>query len=295
MDSARHFNTARTLAAICKMPGSANTKARKLSLGIFLFLLFAASAALLLLATQWPSPPMHDNFVLVEAGTFRMGSESGEWDEKPIHAVTISKPFYISRNEVTQKLWQEVMGPNPSFFKGDNLPVENVTWYDALSFCNALSARAKLTPVYSGGSGHIFCDFSANGYRLPTEAEWEYAAGGGNKSGDFTYSGSNSARDVSWFNANSERRTHEIGQRQPNELGLYDMSGNVFEWCWDLYDSYSAAPQNDLQGSLKGSLRVFRGGSWHNNIKAVRVTDRYSHNPSYWNYNLGLRLVRTAE
>ncbi len=137
-----------------------------------------------------------EGFVLVEAGTFRIGSTNGDYDEKPVHEVTLSRSFYMSQYEVTQKQWREVMDTNPSHFKGDGLPVERASWYDAVEYCNRLSRREGLTPCYSGSGNNIVCDFSAAGYRLPTEAEWEYAARGGNKSRGYTYSGSNSAVDV---------------------------------------------------------------------------------------------------
>jgi formylglycine-generating enzyme required for sulfatase activity len=233
-------------------------------------------------------PPPPEGFVLVETGTFQMGSTDGEVDEKPVHRVTISRYFYMSQYEVTQKQWREVMGTSPSYFTGDDLPVEQVSWYEAVEYCNRLSLKEGLTPCYSGSGDRIRCDFSANGYRLPTEAEWEYAARGGNRSQGYAYSGSNEAGGVGWYYENSGNRTHPVGRARPNELGLYDMSGNVWEWCWDWYADYNSSP-------ILGSNRVLRGGSWRNSAGYLRAAYRKYDTPSSRGNYLGFRLVRTAE
>ncbi len=240
-------------------------------------------------------PPVPEGFVLVEAGTFQMGSTDGDSDERPVRQVTISRSFYMRQYEVTQKQWREVMGTNPSHFKGDDRPVEQVRWYDAEEYCNRLSRIEGLTPCYSGSGDNIACDFSADGYRLPTEAEWEYAARGGNKSRGYEYAGSNSAGDVGWHGVNSGGKTHPVGQKRPNELGLYDMIGNVWEWCWDWYGKYSSSSQTDPRGPSSGSHRVLRGGSWNNGTRHLRVAGRHDYTPSRRNYFLGFRLVRKAE
>ena len=165
--------------------------------------------------------------VLVEGGTFNMGSNDGENNEKPVHPVIINS-FYISKYLVTQAQWQTVMGNNPSSNKCDNCPVENITCDEAQAYCRKQSRLTDKT------------------YRLPTEAEWEYAARGGNKSGGFLYSGSNDIAEVGWYGDNSEGKTRPVGQKQPNELGLYDMTGNVWEWCSDWYDE-----------NYSGSIRCF--------------------------------------
>ncbi|GJQ32988.1 MAG: hypothetical protein HBSAPP04_18270 [Ignavibacteriaceae bacterium] len=246
---------------------------------------------------------------MVEGGSFMMGSNTGDPDEKPVHKVTLSS-FFIGKVPVTQALWREVMGNNPSRFKGDNRPVECVSWYEAVEFCNRLSRREGLSGCYkeverekTGLVGSLFgqktkvmlYDFNANGYRLPTEAEWEYAARGGNKSRGFKYSGSNDLDQVGWYDNNSGSATKEVGTKQPNELGLYDMSGNVWEWCWDWYSNsyYSSSIQTDPRGPNAGSNHVKRGGSWNYLAEHCRVANRDISNQDSMYFNLGFRLVRT--
>ncbi|WP_288607532.1 formylglycine-generating enzyme family protein [uncultured Prevotellamassilia sp.] len=218
-----------------------------------------------------------NNMVYVSGGTFTMGgtSEQGseaEANEKPTHSVTLSS-YYICKYEVTQALWQAVMGSNPSFFKGDNLPVEYVSWNDCQTFINRLNS------------------YTGRNFRLPTEAEWEFAARGGNYSRHYKYSGSNYISDVGWYDDNSGNRTHPVGTKQANELGLYDMSGNVWEWCSDWYGSYSFYSQNDPTGPNSGSYRVNRGGGWNFYAWLCRSSIRYYYSPNYTHYDLGLRLV----
>ena len=188
------------------------------------------------------------DMVRVEAGTFTMGATSEMKDsydsEKPAHQVTLTNDYYIGKYEVTQALWQAVMGNNPSEFKGDNLPVENVNWNDCQKFISKLNLITGKT------------------FRLPTEAEWEYAARGGNKSRGYQYSGSNNLSDVAWYYKNSGIKTHAVGTKQANELGIYDMSGNVSEWCQDRYGDYSKSSQTNPKGSTSGALRVLRGGCY---------------------------------
>ena len=211
----------------------------------------------------FPPPGM----VFVAGGTFQMGSSSGDSDEKPIHTVTVSS-FFMDKTEVTQAEYRKVMGKTPSHFRGcDDCPVEKVSWHDA-------NAYAKKV-----------------GKRLPTEAEWEYAARGGNKSKGYTYSGSNDLDAVAWYTNNSGSKTHPVAQKQPNELGLYDMSGNVWEWCSDWYGDYSSSPQTDPQGPNSGASRVLRGGSLHRYDNSCRVADRYGRNPDYGSDFNGFRLV----
>ena len=217
------------------------------------------------------------NMVKVEGGTFTMGaiSEQGSdaWDdEKPTHSVTLSS-FYLCKYEVTQALWRAVMGDNPSSFKGDNLPVEQVSWYDCQTFISRLN------------------NLTGKNFRLPTEAEWEYAARGGNRSRGYKYSGSNALSDVAWYEDNSGHKTHPVGSKSPNELGLYDMSGNVWEWCSDWTGTYSSTAQTHPTGPSGGSRRVNRGGSWYSGARLCRSSIRDSHEPVYFGGGLGLRLA----
>jgi formylglycine-generating enzyme required for sulfatase activity len=232
----------------------------------------------------------------IPAGTFTMGctSEQGSdcYDsEKPAHHVTISKDFYLMENEVTQALYQRVMGENPSSFKGANRPVETVSWYDAVKFCNKLSQMEGLDQCYTiKGSDVSWSNKSCNGWRLPTEAEWEYAARGGQS---YKYAGSNSVDEVAWYYGNSRDGTHPVGQKKPNGFGLYDMSGNVYEWVWDWYGDYSSQSGTDLVGPSGGQYRVYRGGSWFNGARRARVSNRDNNNPDYESFYLGFRPGRT--
>ena len=215
--------------------------------------------------------------VRVEGGTFTMGATAEQGSdasirEKPTHQVTLSS-YSIGKTEVTQDLWQAVMGSNPSKFKGSSLPVETVTWEDCQIFITKLN----------GLTGKKF--------RLPTEAEWEYAARGGNKSRGYKYSGSNTLSNVAWYNDNSADKTHPVATKAPNELGLYDMSGNVWEWCCDWYGDYSSSAQYNPTGPNSGSYRVFRGGSWNSDAGRWRVSDRNFMFPWYLGHHLGLRLA----
>ena len=235
------------------------------------------------------------DFVRIEGGTFQMGNASGgNDDERPVHTVTV-KSFSMGKYEVTQKEYQEVMGTNPSNFKGDSRPVENVSWFDAVEYCNKRSVKEGLTPAYRGSGNSISCDWNANGYRLPTEAEWEYAAKGGNRDPMvYTYSGSNSAGAVAWYKDNSGSSTQPVGGKAPNSLGLYDMSGNVWEWCWDWYGAYPSGAQTDPKGASSGSLRVLRGGFWVNSAEDVRAAGRGYNNPNDRGSDGGFRLARNG-
>ncbi|RLW70008.1 MAG: hypothetical protein B6D68_01375, partial [spirochete symbiont of Stewartia floridana] len=200
----------------------------------------------------------------------------------------------MSKYEVTQGEWREVMGSGPSHFSGDNLPVEQVSWYDAVAYCNALSVQKNLTPVYTINGTSVTADWSADGYRLPTEAEWEYAARGGNASKGYLFAGSDDDREVAWHDYNSGDAAHPVGGKAPNELGLHDMSGNVWEWCWDWYggDYYESSPSSDPRGPASGSHRVNRGGSWGSNYWRLRSATRNIYGPGDSYYFLGFRLVR---
>lgn len=244
-------------------------------------------------------------WIFVEGGSFMMGSSDGDRDEKPVHKVTLSS-FLIGKYEVTQKEWTEVMGNNPSHWQKGNLPVEQVNWYDAVDYCNKRSLKEGFQPCYSisgntspssWSQGTIICDWKATGYRLPTEAEWEFAARGGNLSKGYKYSGSNDIGSVAWYKGNSRNRTKPVGNKQPNELGIHDMSGNVWEWCWDWYDSgyYAMSSISDPSGAGSGSSRVLRSGSYYNNDSNCRVSNRTYDLPDYGYYSSGFRLSRTIK
>ena len=216
--------------------------------------------------------------VAVKGGTFTMGATSEQGsdaysNEKPTHKVTLSD-YMIGKTEVTQELWKAVMGSNPSNFKGNNLPVENVSWHDCQKFIKKLNSLTGLN------------------FRLPTEAEWEYAARGGNKSKGFKYSGSNNIGSVAWYTSTTnDSGTKPVATKSPNELGLYDMSGNVWEWCSDWCGDYSSSSQTNPKGPSSGSYRVFRGGSWGAYAGDCRVSIRNGSTPGYRRYYLGLRLA----
>ena len=218
------------------------------------------------------------DMVVVEGGTFTMGatSEQGsdpENEEYPTHQVTLSD-YMIGKTEVTQELWQAVMGSNPSNFSGNNLPVEQVSWNECQEFIKKLNSLMGLQ------------------FRLPTEAEWEYAARGGNKSKGYKYSGSNDIGSVAWYTSTTnDSGTKRVATKAPNELGLYDMSGNVWEWCSDWYGSYSSGSQTNPKGPTSGSYRVSRGGSWFDSARNCRVSYRNNDNPDDGICHLGLRLA----
>ena len=215
--------------------------------------------------------------VKVEAGTFMMGATSEMKnpydDEKPVHQVTLTNDYYMGKYEVTQALWQVVMGKNPSYFKGDNLPVNYVRWKDCQRFISKLNSM------------------TGRKFRLPTEAEWEYAARGGKKSRGYQYSGSSNISDVAWYDGNSGDKTHPVGTKQANELGIYDMTGNVLEWCQDWYGSYYSSSQTNPTGSDSGSARVSRGGGWFNDASYCRLSVRFYYTPDFRLDILGLRLA----
>ena len=217
------------------------------------------------------------DMVRVEAGTFTMGAtpemENPLDDEKPAHQVTLTNDYYIGKYEVTQALWKAVMGNNPSYSKGNNLPVERVSWDNCQKFISKLNRITGKT------------------FRLPTEAEWEYAARGGNKSRGYQYSGSSNLSDVAWYEDNSGNKTHNVGSKQANELGIYDMSGNVHEWCQDWYDKYSNSSKVNPTGANSGSYRVSRGGGWANSAGLCNSSSRVNETPGNRSGSLGLRLV----
>ncbi|MDD3535279.1 MAG: SUMF1/EgtB/PvdO family nonheme iron enzyme [Candidatus Cloacimonetes bacterium] len=244
------------------------------------------------------------NMILVQGGSFNNGTSN----------VTLSS-FYISNYETTQAEYQAVMGSNPAsgYGVGANYPVYKVSWYDAIEYCNRRSLQEGFTPCYSYGTydtnpsnwpngwkgnynnhTNVNCDWTANGYRLPTEMEWMYAAKGGNQSQGYTYSGSNDINAVAWYDSNSGNTTHTVGSKLPNELGIYDMSGNVWEWCWDIYGSYPSGAQTNPHGASSGSSRVVRGGSWSNSASYCTVSYRSNFYAAISGSSIGFRCLRVS-
>jgi formylglycine-generating enzyme len=223
---------------------------------------------------------LNPEMVFVQGGKFKMGSNMGNEDERPVHVVILDD-FYVGKYEVTQKEWKQIMDQdtNKCYFEGcESCPVERVSWYNVIEFIEKLNQKTGMN------------------YRLPTEAEWEYAAKGGSLSRGFKYSGSNSELSVAWKDGNSKMMTHPVGTKRPNELNLFDMSGNVFEWCSDWYSPtwYAISPKENPVGPATGIYRVIRGGSWFFDHTGLRVTDRENANPSYRYGYVGFRLCRSV-
>lgn len=261
-------------------------------------------------------------FVYVPGGTFTMGDTRGEGesDELPTHSVTLD-PFYMGKHLLTQAEYAAIMGSNPAhdYGEGDDYPVYYVSWYSALKYCNLRSMAEELSPCYTiddsidpADWGDVptssnstwnaaICDFGANGYRLPTEAEWEYAARGTTNDPDYLYSGSNNIDAVAWYIDNTspslapDYSSKPVGTKARNALGLYDMSGNVYEWCWDWYSSYSADAQNNPTGPASESSRVRRGGYYESAAIYCRVSFRAHNDPSSYFRGIGFRLCRRAK
>jgi formylglycine-generating enzyme required for sulfatase activity len=246
--------------------------------------------------------------VLVEPGSFQMGAADGYHDAQPVHTVCISTAFYIGIYEVTfdeyDRFCEDTVraGPDDRGWGRGRMPVLHVNWYDVAAYCNWLSEKTGLPPCYSGAGRNTRCDFAANGYRLPTEAEWEYAARGGPRSQGHVWAGSNNPDEVAWYDQTDGNQPHPVGTKAPNELGLYDMSGNMFEWCWDWYDAeyYASSPAVDPHGPAELAVtrpwdlnRVRRSGSWREDAESIRVTTRSADIATYVGDN-GFRLVRTA-
>jgi len=254
-------------------------------------------------------------FVYVQGGIFKMGDHFNEGDsnELPLHFVEVSD-FYIGATEVTQAEWASYMPAEnwSSYGVGDDYPAYYVSWYEIMVYCNKRSIAEGITPCYEIGSsinpddwGTIptstnstwnaaICNWSANGYRLPTEAEWEYASRGGIHNADnYHYSGSDTIDNVAWYSSNSGSSTHPVGTKASNQLGIYDMSGNLWEWCWDWYGLYTSDAQIDPYGPTTGSYRVVRGGCWVDYAGYCRVAYRDFADPNYSNFFIGFRLSRT--
>lgn len=242
------------------------------------------------------------DMVVIPAGSFEMGSKRGQPDEKPVHTVWVDA-FLMDKHEMTQTVWEKIgkseAMPNPSHFKGEGLPVEQVTWPKAALFCNARSRFEGFRPCYNEDTAE--CDFDANGYRLPTEAEWEYAARAGTAT-DYSF-GSDARKlgEVAWFAGNAAKKTHPVGQKSANPWGLFDMHGNVAEWCNDVFDKdyYSISSAKNPRGPAEGKENVLRGGSWKSPADAARSAYRLGETPGFSDACLardaiGFRCVRKA-
>lgn len=241
------------------------------------------------------------DMVYVKSGTFYMGSDIDEKYRKKdeeLHFVIIKKDFYIDRYEITQEQFKKIMGFNPSIVKGGNFPVTNIDWYDTIEFCNSLSIKEELQPYYlidkkSQDPNNLLkqdrkrwkveVNKNSKGYRLPTEEEWEFAARGGVKSKYFLYSGSNDQTEVAVLKG--EGKLGAVGGKKPNELGLYDMTGNALEWCYNWYSLYS-------EDNSKGNRKVLRGGSWLHSPYMSRIAKRFYRRADYGDEVVGLRIVK---
>jgi formylglycine-generating enzyme required for sulfatase activity len=246
-----------------------------------------------------------NSLVYVNGGVFTMGSpvgEPGRSSQEAQRQVTLDS-FYLSRHEITQAQYLEIMGVNPSHFKGNSLPVEQVTWFNAVEFCNRLSEGEGLTPAYTINGNNVTWNRSANGYRLPTEAEWEYACRSGTQTAFFygdnitsSHANFNGSRPYN-NNARSSYRqiTVSAGSFQPNSFGLYDMHGNVAEWCWDWHGEYARGEQVNPAGAASGGYKVFRGGGWNHSADFLRCAHRSALVPSNRGHYLGFRIARNAD
>ena len=272
-----------------------------------------------------------NRMILLEGGTFTMGDiwGNGQSDEIP-HQVTVNS-FYISKYEITHQQYIKFLNnaniDKKAYFNGNQLvdmddkycpikfkdstfifssnyfapdedcPIIEVTWYGAVAYCNWKSKQKNLTPCYIIKEREVECDWSANGYRLPTEAEWEYAARSGGQK-DQKWSGTNQREKIekyAWYNSNSEFRPHKIGQKKPNPAGLYDITGNVWEWCWDWYGQYSKSSQANPRGPSLGQKRIIRGGGWHSGPYNIRNSYRcYPQHPIESGNDIGFRVVRAV-
>jgi sulfatase modifying factor 1 len=242
------------------------------------------------------SPASTNEMVLITGGHFAMGDKDEV--DAPAHDVAVNS-FYMDKYLVTQEQYQKLLGNNPSRWKGDKNPVEQVRWSDAVRYCNKRSEAEGLQPCYDLQTWQ--CNFEASGYRLPTEAEWEYACRAGTKTPYFFGSTPDKIGDYAWYEKNSRGRPHPVGQKKPNPWGLYDICGNVWEWCNDFYkvDYYKESPPQDPKGPKTGQTKVLRGGAWRFSEENSRSGYRYNENPGYadvcFGYDIyGFRCVRKS-
>lgn len=268
--------------------------------------LFIATAILFTFDSSFAQTnmPSKTQMIEVEGGEFTMGCGTNDSpcdkDERPSHQVKL-KSFMIGKYEVSTYEWKQFAAaqktklPESTWEAKDNLPITNITWEDAIQFCNWLSSKENLTPAYIKKGNQYECNFDANGYRLPTEAEWEFAARGGNNSLGYKYSGANKMDNISWNKSNSNGTPHPYGTKLPNELGIFDMTGNVWEWCWDWYneDYYKMKTHVNPKGPINGLKKIVRGGSWDSVSSYARVSNRISSTTGTTYPFYGMRLARS--
>lgn len=268
---------------------------------VVILILLAGCATAPVTVAPAPAPLSTDRIeigeVYVEGGTFQMGDawEGENPDGKPVHSVTLSG-FYMAEKEISQSIYERVMGSNPSAAKAPDLPVESVTWYEAVDFCNRLSERNGFEKVYTVNGTTVSMDLSKNGYRLPTEAEWEYAARSKGRN-DRLWSGTNKEKEIenyAWYYWD-DPAPHPIGTKKPNDLGIYDMTGNVEEWCWDWYGPYTKASKTDPTGPASGTYRAARGGAWNWDADYSRTVRRDGFTPTKRYDVMGFRVVRRGD
>jgi len=272
-------------------------------------ILLLFSAVLVMTVTLSAKANIPDEFILIKGGSFTMGSPAKEperqSDEKE-HQVSV-RYFYLARSSVTQREYRALMGENPSENIGDNLPVESVTWFEAVRYCNARSTKEGLTPAYTIDGENVSWNYEAAGYRLPTEAEWEYACRAETKT-PFNTGNSITDKQANCYNrygynndssgqitGGSKGSAVPVNSYPPNRWGLYDMHGNTADWCWDWYGEYGAAAQTNPQGPIDGTLKVYRGGGWNDFPKHIRSAYRAALPPENASFNLGFRLARNAQ
>lgn len=267
----------------------------------FLLLVFSAGFAQNKQEKGKPAPIDLNRYVLVEGGTFKMGTDKPvEKHEAPVHDVQVNS-FYLGKTEVTfdeydayTKATGKDAAPSGDWGRG-NTPVFMVNWFDAVNYCNWLSNKENLSKYYKVDGANVSIIDTAKGYRLPTEAEWEFAARGGSKTKGTFFAGGNTIGEVGWYVDNADGRTHPVATKVPNELGLYDMTGNVWEWVWDYYSEnyYQNPAVPNPQGPATGTYRVMRGGAWYNYGNYAQVVTRQNHDPGFRQNSVGFRVART--
>ena len=233
--------------------------------------------------------------VKVKGDTLVMGDIGPFADDDEFPLITLPVPsFWISKTEITQQQWLMVFPANPAVNKDLQRPIENISFYEVIEYCNAKSLKDGYTPCYDYLDTEVICNFDADGYRLPTEAEWELAAKAGKRRDFYTYSGSEQADEIGWYNGNSDAQSHPVRQKKPNQLGIFDLSGNLYEWVWNWNAPYSYRIVDQFKGPAEGTDKVIRGGSWYHPESEMRVSNRSFAKPFQKSAYLGFRVVRSS-